>query len=158
MNYLLNVVFYITGPRTPKPPYSVPESQVFAMRLQRTEECKLTENLDPFYPQTQGKGKTETIRKFIQNRYEGKGPLLVAGDSEGDQNMMSDFTDTESVLIINRLRSPESVIGKLSAQAVKEYGQNNTKILLQGRNENTGYFITSQMNVPLGENSGKVLK
>ncbi|HHN8377002.1 TPA: haloacid dehalogenase-like hydrolase [Morganella morganii] len=141
-----------------QPPYSVPESQVFAMHLLRTKDNKLTSDLDPVYPQTQGKGKTETIRKFIQDKYAGKGPLLVAGDSEGDQNMMSDFPDTEVVLIINRLRSPDSIIGQLSKQAVKEHGQKDAKVLLQGRNDSTGVFVPSQLHTPLGAKEGRALK
>ncbi len=141
-----------------RPPYFVPESQVFAMHLLHTKDNKLTSDLDPVYPQTQGKGKTETIRKFIQNKYAGKGPLLVAGDSEGDQNMMSDFPDTEVVLIINRLRSPDTIIGKLSRQAVKEYGQRDAKVLLQGRNDNIGEFVPSQLHTPLDAKEGRALK
>ncbi|WP_235846220.1 haloacid dehalogenase-like hydrolase [Morganella psychrotolerans] len=140
-----------------QPPYLVPDSQVFAMHLFRTKENKLTADLDPAYPQTQGKGKTETIRQFIQAKYAGKGPLLVAGDSEGDQNMMSDFPDTEVVLIINRLRSPDSIIGKLSQQAVSEYGQKEAKVLLQGRNDNTGVFVPSQLHTPLGDKEGRAV-
>ena len=141
-----------------QPPYSIPESQIFAMHLQRTQDNKLTSSLDPFYPQTQGKGKTETIRKFIQDKYNGRGPLFVAGDSEGDQNMMSDFPDTEVVLIINRLRSPNTIIGQLSKQAVNEYGQKDAKVLLQGRNDNTGVFVPSQLSTPLGAKEGRALK
>lgn len=141
-----------------QPPYLVPDSQVFAMHLLRTKENKLTSDLDPAYPQTQGKGKTETIRQFIQGKYAGKGPLLVAGDSEGDQNMMSDFPDTEVVLIINRLRSPDTIIGKLSQQAVREYGQKEAKVLLQGRNDNTGLFVPSQLHTPLGAKEGRAVK
>ncbi|MTH45796.1 HAD family hydrolase [Intestinirhabdus alba] len=141
-----------------RPPYSVPETQVFAMRLLHTSDGKLTAGLDPDYPQTQGKGKTETIRKFIQNKYAGKGPLLVAGDSEGDQNMMSDFPDTEVVLIINRLRPADSVIGQLSKRAVEEYKQKDAKILLQGRNDNTGEFIAAQIHYPLGKKIGQKVK
>lgn len=141
-----------------QPPYSVPESQVFAMHLLRTKDNKLTSVLDPVYSPTQGKGKTETIRKFIQGKYNGKAPLLVAGDSEGDQNMMSDFPDTDVILIINRLRSADSIIGQLSQQAVKEYGQKNVRILLQGRNDNTGTFLPSQINIPYGAKEGRALK
>ena len=44
--------------------------------------------------------------------------------------MMQDFAATQKVLIINRLRSPSSDIGKFSQQAVQSYGH-NTKFLLQ---------------------------
>ncbi len=41
--------------------------------------------------------------------------------------MMQDFEATQKVLIINRLRSPSSDIGKFSQQAVQGYGQANPK-------------------------------
>lgn len=124
--------------------FSIPASHIYAMHPLYDQEGKLTSSLDSFYPQTQGKGKTETINKFIRINYNNKGPGLVCGDSEGDQNMMSDFDDTRLVLIINRLQSPQSIIGKLSAQAVHDYKKDTAKILLQGRNENKGEFLLSQ--------------
>lgn len=130
--------------------FSVPQSHIYAMHPVYDKEGKLTDALDPAYPQSQGKGKTEIIRKFIQQRYQNTGPILVAGDSEGDQNMMSDFSDTRLVLIINRLRSADSPIGKLSAKAVESYKKDGAKILLQGRDENKGIFIPSQSSILMG--------
>lgn len=133
--------------------FSVPESHVYAMHPLYDKEGKLTHSLDPYYPQTQGKGKTETIKKFIQQRYKNTGPIFVAGDSEGDQNMMSDFNDTKLVLIINRLRSSDTIIGKLSAKAVRDYNKDDAKILLQGRDENKGEFLPSQSSILMGTNN-----
>lgn len=130
--------------------FSVPEAHVYAMHPLYDKEGKLTHSLDPNYPQTQGKGKTETIKKFIQQHYKNTGPILVAGDSEGDQNMMSDFKDTKLVLIINRLRSSNTTIGQLSANAVRDYNKEDAKILLQGRDENKGTFLPSQGSILMG--------
>ncbi|MDM4208055.1 haloacid dehalogenase-like hydrolase [Klebsiella spallanzanii] len=133
--------------------FSVPESHVYAMHPLYDKEGKLTHSLDPYYPQTQGKGKTETIKKFIQEHYKNTGPILVAGDSEGDQNMMSDFNDTRLVLIINRLRSSNTIIGELSTKAVRDYNNVDAKILLQGRDENKGVFLPSQSSILMGTNN-----
>lgn len=106
------------------------------------------------FPQTYRKGKTHRIQHALVQRY-GYGPVFIAGDSEGDQHMMQDFPDTQTVLIINRLRNDD--IGKLSAQAVKSYGQNGAKYLLQGRDDNTGTFLPSQMHRPLGISEAQLL-
>jgi hypothetical protein len=44
--------------------FSVPESHVYAMHPLYDKEGRLTHSLDPYYPQTQGKGKTETIKEI----------------------------------------------------------------------------------------------
>lgn len=137
--------------------FSLPENHIYAMHPQYDKEGKLTHSLDPLYPQTQGKGKTETINKFISQNYANSGPVLVAGDSEGDQNMMSDFNDTRLVLIINRLRSADTIIGKLSAQAAQEYKKDNNRILLQGRDENAGEFLPSQSSLLIGASKPALL-
>lgn len=79
-----------------------------------------------------------------------------AGDSEGDQNMMQDFADTKQVLIINRLRGND--IGNLSKIAAQTHGKANAKYLLQGRDDNKGTLVPSQMHYKLGTTEGKVLK
>ena len=67
--------------------------------------------------------------------------------------MMSDFNDTNCVLIINRLRSSDTIIGELSAKAVRDYNNDDAKILLQGRDENKGEFSPSQSSILMGTNN-----
>ncbi|MDR1349327.1 MAG: haloacid dehalogenase-like hydrolase, partial [Zoogloeaceae bacterium] len=105
----------------------------------------------------QGKGKTKTIERFLVKKY-GYGPLLIGGDSEGDQNMMGDFEDTKIVLIVNRLRSADTDIGKFSKLAVESYGKPDAKFLLQGRDDNKGTFVPSQLHYKLGSGDGQALK
>lgn len=48
--------------------YSIPEDHVFAMRLSKDDEGRISPQLDSAYPQTQGSGKTETIQQFIADK------------------------------------------------------------------------------------------
>lgn len=133
------------------------DQHVIAMELERDNQGVIQSEFRKGYVQTQGKGKTEAIHQFLVKKY-GYGPIMIAGDSEGDQNMMQDFEDTKLVLIINRLRSNDSDIGQLSQKAAKEYKAPEAKYLLQGRDENLGVFIPSQLHIKLGETEGKVVR
>ncbi|WP_420997828.1 haloacid dehalogenase-like hydrolase [Cupriavidus sp. 30B13] len=135
--------------------YGNPADRVLAMELERDAQGVIQPEFRRGYAQTQGKGKTQTIERFLVSRY-GYGPVFVAGDSEGDQNMMQDFADTRAVLIVNRLRASD--IGKLSGVAVQTYGKPDAKYLLQGRDDNAGVFVASQAHTPLGATQGKLLK
>ena len=111
------------------------------------------------YFQTQGRGKTAAITRFLagENGRYGYGPVLIAGDSEGDQDMLADFEDLKAGLIFNRLKGKEKLLGKLSENAVDSYQHNNATYLLQGRDENQGVLIPSQGTVLFGESSGQTL-
>lgn len=135
--------------------YNNPAERVLAMELERDAQHVIQPAFRRDYDQTQGKGKTATIKRFLVQKY-GYGPIFVAGDSEGDQNMMQDFPDTRTVLIVNRLRGSD--IGNLSEEAAKQYGQPGTKYLLQGRNDNTGAFLPSQRSIALGKKDTQLLK
>jgi phosphoserine phosphatase len=138
--------------------YHQREDRVLAMELERDDAGRIRALFRAGYDQTQGAGKTETLKRFLVSTY-GYGPVFVAGDSEGDQQMMQDFSDTRLTLIVNRLRSPSTDIGKFSAQAAQTYGQpGNVRFLLQGRDENTGLFLPGQATRPAGSDELKILK
>lgn len=136
--------------------YSNPPDHVLAMELERDVHGIIKGEYRKGYEQTQGNGKTRNIERFLVSRY-GYGPVFVAGDSEGDQNMMADFPDTELVLIINSLCNPASDIGWFSKISVDAHGTDNAKYLLQGRNDNTGAFVASQLHFKLGGAAGLAL-
>jgi hypothetical protein len=52
--------------------------------------------------------------------YGDAGPVLVAGDSNGDVAMLTAFPNMSNGLIIDVGRSPESPIGQLATQAQTE--------------------------------------
>jgi phosphoserine phosphatase len=136
--------------------YDIFPDHILAMELERDNKLRIEPQFRKTYDQTQEEGKTKTIKRFLVEKY-GYGPIFIAGDSEGDQNMMQDFEDTKLVLIINRLRCLCSDIGKFSQQAVKSYGEDDAKYLLQGRNDNTGLFISSQCSYKLGSKEAEML-
>jgi len=109
------------------------------------------------YAQTQGPGKTKAIQRFLVSKY-GYGPIFIAGDSEGDQNMMTDFDSIKTVLIVNRLRKATTIVGQKSKEAVETYGKPDAKFLLQGRDDNKGVFVPSQLHYRLGSTEGKALR
>lgn len=137
--------------------YNNPDSMVMAMELERDAKGRIQTEFRHGYDQTQGKGKTKTIERFLVSK-KGYGPIMIAGDSEGDQNMMSDFDSIKTILIFNRYRKPTTIIGKLSKEAVPSYGKYNAKVLLQGRDENTGMLRPSQKSILLGKKEEVLLR
>lgn len=139
----------------PKYGYHNPDSRVIGMELERGANGLIQTEFRRGYDQTQGVGKTKAIQRFLVSKY-GYGPIFVAGDSEGDMNMMQDFADTKLVLIVNRLKGKD--IDKLSRVAAANYGKDDPKVLLQGRDDNKGTFVPSQAHFKLGSKTGQVLK
>ena len=58
--------------------YNFDKDKVLGLRLKKDEEDRLIPSLDKSYSITQKEGKSETIRKLIQNEYN-YGPILVGG-------------------------------------------------------------------------------
>jgi phosphoserine phosphatase len=77
------------------------------------------------YPQTQTKGKVEIIETYLKPKHGGKAPILVAGDSSGDANMLTEYKDTKVLLLMKRE-------GKLDDVA------KDGRALIQKRNAQTG--------------------
>ncbi|THU05128.1 haloacid dehalogenase-like hydrolase [Lampropedia puyangensis] len=137
--------------------YNNPAERVLAMELERDADGRIQTQFRQGYDQTQGPGKTATIRRFLVSHY-GYGPALIAGDSEGDQNMLVDFPELKHGLIVNRLRDPSTMIGQLSAKAASQYGHADAVYLLQGRDDNRGELIPSQQAIQLGKRQAQTLK
>lgn len=135
--------------------YQVPKEQVYAMELKKNAEGIIQAEMDPDYDQTQGKGKTDTIIKFIAPKHENVTPILVAGDSNGDVAMLSDFPDLQVGLIFNRVK--DGGIGKLAKEATESAGNKDQRYFLQGRDENKGQLIPSSKSILLGETEEKLL-
>lgn len=83
------------------------------------------------------------------------GPLFIAGDSNGDYEMMTQFPDTKLVLILNLLK--EGNIGKISKKALDEMNRPNPKYVLQGRDENTGMWIPTESTILVGKAKAELL-
>lgn len=128
----------------PKYGYNISKENIYAMELMKDKNGIINSELNPKYYQTQGKGKVKTIEKFIKHKY-GYDPIIVGGDSDGDVPMLSNFNNTKISLIINRCMNGE--IGELCKIALKKTGKDRRRYFLQGRNENTGKYISSYKSI-----------
>lgn len=117
--------------------YDFEKEKVLGMRLAKDKEGIILPDLDHNFPRTQKEGKSETIRKYIQNPFN-YGPIMVGGDSDGDYSMMTEFEETQLRLIIDRSRVGE--INKLKAKAL---GGSET-IILQARDPYAKKFIKDE--------------
>lgn len=132
----------------PKYGYNIPKENIYAMELIKDKNGVIKPKLNPKYYQTQGEGKVKTIEKFIKHKYR-YDPIIVGGDSDGDVLMLSNFNNTKISLIINRSMGGE--IGELCKTALKKMGKGSRRYFLQGRNENTGKYISSNKSILLEE-------
>ena len=136
---------------------NVAEEDVYAMELKLDEEGRYINeyNYDEYF-QTQGPGKKQTIDKFIAPNYGGTGPIFVAGDSQGDFNMITEYPDMKLGLIINRVRGDD--FKSISKEAAETIGDVNAKYILQGRDENKGVYIPTQKSILLGSDEERLVR
>ena len=104
--------------------YNLDSGNVYGMRLEIEKDIYKGEYRKG-YPQTQTKGKVEVINKYIKPQHGGKDPILVAGDSGGDENMLTEYKGTKVLLLMKRK-------GRLDEVA------KDKRAIIQTRNEITG--------------------
>lgn len=104
--------------------YNLPKGRVYGMRLTMDGDKYTSKYRDGYY-QTQTKGKVLTINKYIKPKHNGQDPILVAGDSGGDHNMLTEYPGIKVQLLMKRK-------GKLDDVA------KDPRALIQYRNEVTG--------------------
>lgn len=137
----------------PKYGYKVPRANVLGLRLEMQGEV-FTNRYQSGWPLTWGPGKTVAIQRELVDK-KGYGPLLVAGDSDGDYDMLRDFPDTQLGLIVNRLKKGK--IGELSQRAAQDAGAVRPRFVLQGRQESTGNWLPMEQSVKYGSNAVQLL-
>lgn len=138
--------------------YNVPKDHVFAMRLEKDDKGVIQSKLDAKYAQTQGEGKTKTIKELIAVHHDGAEPILIGGDSNGDYAMLKDFPELQVGLIFNLLRDPNKGIGLLAKEAVDTYEKEDEKYFLQGRDENKGVLISGRETIKLDKTEAKLMR
>ncbi len=133
--------------------YHVARENVLGLRL--TEQDGVFKNAYlPNWPLNWGPGKTEVIKRELVAK-KGYGPLFVAGDSDGDYDMLRDFADTRLGLIVNRLKKGK--IGELSKLAADSLSQEVPRFVLQGRQESTGNWLPHEQCLKLGKSASALL-
>lgn len=109
--------------------YPIAAEDIYGIRL----------DAPPDYPVTNGPGKVACISRFLPAP-----PIFVAGDSDGDYDMLTAFPETELRLVVNRNKSPSSRTATLYTAA----RTGDPRTLLQGRNEQTLLFARTQNTRP----------
>ena len=106
--------------------YNLDIKNIHAMRVKNSGKSnKIIDEYEENYPLTQRVGKVTAINKYIRDRYDGKAPILVAGDAEGDENMLTEYKETQKILLMKREGKLDNLV-------------NNGKTLLQYSDSSTG--------------------
>jgi hypothetical protein len=137
----------------PKYGYDLPRDHVFGLRLEQADG-RSAARYRQGWPLVYGPGKVELIRRELVPRF-GRGPALVFGDSDGDFNMLTEFNDTETGLVVNRLKGGD--IGSLCRKAVASHDEPNARFLLQGRNDAIGLWQPAQSSWQLNAHENHLL-
>jgi len=133
--------------------YHVPRENVLGLRLEQDGEV-LKNAYRKDWPLNWGPGKTVVIkRELVASK--GYGPVFVAGDSDGDYDMLRDFQDTELGLIVNRLKKGK--IGELSKLAADSIKEAHPRFALQGRQESTGNWLPVETTLKYGKTSAALV-
>lgn len=103
--------------------FGLPADRVYGLRFVDGE--KIIAKFDPQYKQPIKEGKVDCIKAYMAPAYGNKGPVLIAGDSNGDVPMLTAFPDMKHGLIIDVGRSETSAIGQ-PCHSSKEGGQHWT--------------------------------
>ena len=98
--------------------FGLSADKVYGLRFVDGEE--LIAQFDPQYKQPIKEGKVDCIKAYMAPAYSNAGPVLVAGDSNGDVPMLTAFPDMKRGLIIDVGRSETSAIGQLASRARME--------------------------------------
>ncbi|QRG68649.1 haloacid dehalogenase-like hydrolase [Brevibacillus choshinensis] len=137
----------------PKYGYNLPSENVIGMRL-ATLNGVITNKYQANYPITVGHGKTEVIQSVLEKKY-GHGPIFIAGDSNGDFEMMTELASVKLALVVNRVKGGK--IGQQAAKAAEQLGKTNPSVVLQGRDENTGMWIPTEQTIRLGQTEPQLI-
>jgi hypothetical protein len=133
----------------PKYGYNVVRENVIGLRLERDGSVFRNAYLKN-WPLTWGPGKSVAIKSELV-ALKGYGPLFVAGDSDGDVDMLRDFADTRFGMIVNRMKTGK--IGELSKLAAAQLSAAQPRFLLQGRQESTGNWLPVETSIKYGKNT-----
>lgn len=137
----------------PKYGYNVAPENVLGLRLEMNGDVYQA-RYRKGWPLNWGPGKSEVIKRELVAK-KGYGPALVFGDSDGDFDMLRDFSDTRAGILVNRLKKGN--IGMLCTLGAKQMGNPDARFVLQGRDERTGQWIPDEATLKLGASEKKLL-
>ena len=128
-------------------PFNLDASQVFGQCYDVDENDIMDSRLEEGTFITKGLGKVEVIKNFMVADH-GKQPAMVFGDSMGDYPMMTQLPFVKLAVLFNRYSSDQTQ--QLIVKGINIYGQDDAKLVIQGRDENKGTLRPSMATIPLG--------
>lgn len=153
----------------PKYGYNLKKNRVLGLRLKTDSKGRFLPQYDISggYTINSMAGKTLNINKYLVPKYKAN-PVLIAGDSDGDTFMMTEFSGlngvkmvnkykpVQLVLVVNRLKKGRiGEICKIAAGQLDGKQKDKTVVVLQGRDENTGSWIPTEKTINFGLSSGQ---
>lgn len=110
-------------------------AQVFALRMVKDSTGLVSQDYLEGYVQPYKTGKTAAIRAYTTTKYDGRDPVLVGGDSNGDYSMLTSFPGMRVGLIIDKGQTEEGIgdLRKLALEA--EAGGAPSRYVLQRRGD-----------------------
>ncbi|MDP4196944.1 MAG: haloacid dehalogenase-like hydrolase [Bacteroidota bacterium] len=139
--------------------YNLPLGHVLGMRLKKDANGKYLSQYDfsGNYMVNGFKGKSFNINNILVPKYNSN-PVMVGGDSDGDYYMMTELSGLNAVKMINNYspvqlvlvinRNKKGMIGQICSIAEDQMlsGKSSApaKVVLQGRDETTGYWIPTE--------------
>lgn len=85
--------------------FELSRDQVYGIRVNSPVRISPNASYAQGYPHTHHEGKSELIRSVLAPSHGGHGPAIVAGDSNGDANMLVDFADMKLGIIFDLPRT-----------------------------------------------------
>ena len=121
------------GAPLPQGNWHAPKENIFGIHMKLDGQGRLAGWADDRFPLPWADGKPDVIRDLIATRHHGKGPMLIAGDANGDYAMLTAFADMDVGLGFDTRPDADSPLGKLIT-AVRA-GTAEKRFLVQGRDE-----------------------
>ncbi|MFT8308986.1 lipoprotein pyruvate-formate lyase [Acetobacter malorum] len=126
--------------------YNLRREHIFGARLtQRKKLYGTTEEAN--YPFPFGVGKTTILRTHLAHRKQP--PLIIFAGEDSSGHLLSAFPETRLCCLINRKQTAD--MQPFLQEAVKQRGTATPRLVLQGRDENTGEWRPDEASIFLGE-------
>ncbi|MCP1229747.1 lipoprotein pyruvate-formate lyase [Acetobacter indonesiensis] len=127
--------------------YNIRREHVFGARLDEHKHVLLsTESAK--YPFPYGSGKTAIIHKYLIAKRQ-RPPLMIFAGEDSSAHLLSSFPEASLCCLINRKQS--DTMQPFLKEAARLRSTERPRLVLQGRDENTGEWLPEEASIFLGE-------
>lgn len=127
--------------------YNIPREHIFGARLEtRKKVLQPVEAVDHPFPYE--RGKTAIIKRYMVTKREGP-PLMIFAGEDSTADLIKAFPETPLCCLINRKQSDAMM--PFLTEAAEMQTLETPRLVLQGRDENTGEWRPSEASILLGK-------